>query len=164
MTSPSRHAQLRLEVLRKEERIPDTLAGIAGLLGKWGFSKEPQECMWVIAYDSNLNIRTVVEVARGSHASVELHLPTMLSAVLTCGCDRFMLAHNHPSGRLAPSRNDIDLTVAVMEAANACGLYFEDHMIVAPSGRWLSMTQKGIIDPVDYESHVLNMAAGIDRR
>lgn len=159
MTSRSRHAQLQLDIIRKGPQVPRTMSGLAKLVHDWGFTKQPQECIWVVAYDGDLNVRTVIEVARGSHAVVSLHLPTMLAAVMTTGCDRFMLIHNHPNMRIQPSHNDIDLTAQVMAAANTCGLHFEDHMVVTPDGRWLSMANEGIIDPVDYATYTRRAAS-----
>jgi DNA repair protein RadC len=133
-TSLSRLAALRLEILR-EEMLPEDFTKIPALFSRWGLDKEPQECAWVVAYDSHMNVRTVIEVGRWSHMSVNIHLPTLLSAVLTAGCERFMLVHNHPTTSAKPSASDRRLTVEVMEAANSCGLYFEDHVILTPTGR-----------------------------
>jgi len=129
------------------------ISNIIELFERWGLSKEPQECIWVVAYDAELTVRTIVEVARGSHVKANLHLPTMLAAILTTGCERFILVHNHPSNNPSPSKGDIELTRVVMEAANAAGLYFEDHIIVTPNRGFRSLRVKGIIVAPDYETH-----------
>jgi DNA repair protein RadC len=143
-----RQAQLELRVT-KNEALPSP-AGIADLMKRWGFSLQPQECVWVIAYDAVLQIRTVVEVARGDHKSANVHLPTLLAAVLVSGCERFYLVHNHTTDVVKPTDADLDITDVVMAAANACGLYFEDHVIVSPSGQWYSFRQKGRMEPAPY--------------
>jgi DNA repair protein RadC len=148
----SRLASLRLEILR-EEALPEEFTMIPALFARWGLDKEPQECAWVVAYDSQMSVRTVIEVGRWSHLSVNIHLPTLLSAVLTVGCERFMLVHNHPTTSVKPSRSDRRLTVEVMEAANACGLYFEDHVILTPTGKWFSFAQAGLLKAVDYQKY-----------
>lgn len=45
-----------------------------------------------------------------------------------------ILCHNHPSGSLQPSRNDIDLTIKIKEAAGFLDIRVIDHIIVTESG------------------------------
>ncbi|MEO6326086.1 MAG: JAB domain-containing protein, partial [Thermoanaerobaculia bacterium] len=97
-----RYATLQLEIL-KTDRIPDGSRNIAKLLQDWGFGKQPQECFWVISTDAAGHIRTVVEVARGGHAEVEIHIPAVLTAVLVSGGTVFSAAHNHPTISVMPS-------------------------------------------------------------
>lgn len=151
--SRSKKASLRLEVEREDVHLPGALEDVPSLFERWGLNKEPQECIWVVAFSADLAVRNVVEVARGSHIKANLHLPTMLAAVLTTGCERFLLVHNHPSNDPEPSDGDIELTRTVMEAANAAGLYFEDHFVLAPSGRYRSLRIDGMMKVPDYENH-----------
>ena len=146
-----RHASLRLEVQTEEPiRLPNDLRGVVRLLQDRGFHREPQECMWVMAYDAALDVRTIVEIGRGTHRKVELHLPTAMGAVIASGAERFMLIHNHPNRSAKASPADIRLTRHVMDAANTCGLYLEDHLILSVSGAWTSMAADGILVPSDY--------------
>jgi DNA repair protein RadC len=48
-----------------------------------------------------------------------------------------ILAHNHPSGDPAPSREDVALTTDITRAAAMMGITVHDHIIVG-NGRWLS--------------------------
>jgi DNA repair protein RadC len=45
-----------------------------------------------------------------------------------------ILCHNHPSGSLQPSRNDIDLTVKIKEAAGFLDIRVMDHIIITENG------------------------------
>jgi DNA repair protein RadC len=150
MTKRDRMAQLDLRILRDDERMPESFSDVNALFARWGLNASPQECLWVVAYDAMLHVRTVVEVGRGGHTTVDLHLPTMLSAILSAGCERFMLVHNHPSNVTTPTIADFQLTRDVMDAANACGLYFEDHIIVTPGGKTYSFVESGFMTPVEY--------------
>ena len=133
--------------------LPADYAAIPQVMMEWGLHREVQECIWVVAYDADLAVRTVVELARGTLTKVHLHLPTLIAAIVTAGCERFILVHNHPSDRAEASPKDHHLTETVMLAANAAGLYFEDHLILTPSGGWHSMTLAGEMEPVDYVAH-----------
>lgn len=138
--------------LGEEVVLPDRMSRIPDLFIDWGLNKEPQECVWVVSYDAQLTLRTVTEVARGTHRGAQLHVPTLLAAVLTAGTERFMLVHNHPAGSIQPSRADIEMNNAVMDAANATGLYYEDHFIITPAGHWLSLVDAGFLKPAIYKS------------
>jgi len=52
--------------------------------------------------------------------------------------------HNHPSGDPSPSRDDIDMTQEVKEAANALSIVLQDHIIVG-NGTWLSFRKEGLL-------------------
>lgn len=55
-----------------------------------------------------------------------------------------ILVHNHPSGDIAPSIADIELTHQIIAAAKPLGVAVHDHVIIG-SGSHLSFKTKGII-------------------
>jgi DNA repair protein RadC len=136
---------IRTEVLAR--RTVDSASSIADLCAAWRLADGVQEAFWVVAYDAALNLRTAVEVAKGSYNDVNVSIPAVLSAVLLAGTDRFAVVHNHPSGNTAPSALDMRLTQAIMTAADAVGLFFEDHIIVGPAGGHYSMAERGRLIP-----------------
>jgi DNA repair protein RadC len=139
-------SEVHLKVIHRQ-KLPSQPTAIARLLTEWGLATMTQECVWVIAMDANGNIRTVVEVARGGHSEVDIHIPSVMTAVLSAGATVFTLAHNHPTGNPLPSIDDQDLTHKIMEAANACGLVFEEHIIVEPSGGSFSFVEHKLLVP-----------------
>jgi DNA repair protein RadC len=143
------YAQIELRILR-EERWPASLRDTVKLFADWGLSRSPQETVWIVAYNSIKDIRTVIEVARGAHNTVDLHIPTALAAVLTSGGVRFTLVHSHPSNDPRPSMTDETMTATILTAANACGLYMEDHLIVTPGGRHFSYKAAGLFKAAIY--------------
>jgi DNA repair protein RadC len=56
----------------------------------------------------------------------------------------FILAHNHPSGALEPSEEDVEFTRAVHRAGQMMGIELYDHLIVA-GGRYISLRERGIV-------------------
>ncbi len=44
------------------------------------------------------------------------------------------MIHNHPSGDLTPSRDDIEFTRSVARAAELMGIKLYDHLIVSRKG------------------------------
>jgi DNA repair protein RadC len=61
----------------------------------------------------------------------------------------FCVAHNHPSGQLACSREDEDITRRLAEAANILGLHFLDHLIFSEAA-WWSFRENGKMGGGDY--------------
>jgi DNA repair protein RadC len=55
-----------------------------------------------------------------------------------------ILCHNHPSGSLRPSRNDIDLTIKIREAARYLDISVVDHIIVSQDG-YVSFADEGLL-------------------
>lgn len=55
-----------------------------------------------------------------------------------------ILVHNHPSGILEPSKQDILMTKQLVEAGSVLGIKVLDHLIVSKKG-YLSMKEKGLL-------------------
>lgn len=55
-----------------------------------------------------------------------------------------ILAHNHPSGSLTPSQEDVDFTRAIRRASEILGIGLYDHIIVSDKG-WVSLKEKGLM-------------------
>ena len=55
-----------------------------------------------------------------------------------------ILAHNHPSGDVSPSKDDIDLTHRLREAGLIMGIEVLDHIIIA-AGDFVSLKESGIV-------------------
>ena len=55
-----------------------------------------------------------------------------------------ILAHNHPSGDVSPSKDDIDLTHRLREAGLIMGIEVLDHIIIA-AGDFVSLKETGIV-------------------
>ena len=56
----------------------------------------------------------------------------------------FAVAHNHPSGRLAPSAEDNEITERLQKSAEILGLHFLDHLIFSETD-WWSYRQSGML-------------------
>ena len=52
--------------------------------------------------------------------------------------------HNHPSGRLEPSEDDIALTQRFIKAGTILGIKIHDHLIISPDN-YYSMLEHGQI-------------------
>jgi len=143
VTDPARtHKFVSIEQIVRAEQPEST--DLQTLFERWGLTNSTQEALWVVALDNMDQLKTVTEVARGGFHDVMVYPANVLAAVLSAHTDRFYIAHNHPSGPVSPTEDDMTLTHNVMVAANAAGLSFEDHIIVGPSG-WFSFFEEGLL-------------------
>ena len=58
----------------------------------------------------------------------------ILQAALLTNSVALILAHNHPSGNLKPSRQDMEITKQVKEAAKLMRISVTDHLILTDAG------------------------------
>jgi len=56
-----------------------------------------------------------------------------------------ILGHNHPSGSLTPSREDIAVTRKLVEAGRLLDVPVRDHVIVGHDGSYVSLAERGLI-------------------
>jgi len=56
----------------------------------------------------------------------------------------FILAHNHPSGCLEPSAEDVEFTRSVRQAGELMGIELYDHLIIARGG-YTSLRERGLL-------------------
>lgn len=58
----------------------------------------------------------------------------IMKRALELGATALILVHNHPSGESAPSRADIEMTRAIIAAADPFDIVIHDHLIVSKGG------------------------------
>ena len=56
----------------------------------------------------------------------------------------FILVHNHPSGSLDPSRDDVEFTRTMARAGELIGINLYDHLIVSRRG-YVSLKERGLL-------------------
>jgi DNA repair protein RadC len=56
-----------------------------------------------------------------------------------------IVAHNHPSGNIEPSAEDLSITKQLVEAGKILGIPLHDHIIVAERGGFMSFAERGLV-------------------
>lgn len=65
-----------------------------------------------------------------------IHPRELFQRAFVSGAVSLVLAHNHPSGCLQPSREDIELTAQIQNAGKLLGIPLLDHVIVSDLGHY----------------------------
>ena len=84
-------------------------------------------------------------VAIGSLSQVIVHPREVFKGTILSNAQSVILCHNHPSGDLTPSKQDIDLTKRVRHAGQILGIEVLDHMIFGDEKSFFSMKEKGLL-------------------
>lgn len=69
-------------------------------------------------------------ISEGGITETSVDVRVILQAALLTNSMALVLAHNHPSGNLKPSRQDMDITKQVKEAARLMRITVTDHLIL----------------------------------
>jgi len=56
-----------------------------------------------------------------------------------------IFAHNHPSGHVGVSSDDMDVTKCLCMAGKILGFHIVDHIVFADSGKFCSLRQEGVL-------------------
>ncbi len=92
----------------------------------------------------NCNFAGMGTVSRSLACPRELFKSSILS-----NAAMMMLAHNHPSGNLSPSKEDINLTGHMIVLCDMMGIPLADHVIVGgDSGQYFSFLNNGLMPDV----------------
>ena len=83
-------------------------------------------------------------ISIGSLNTTRTHPREILQPAIACSALGFILVHNHPSGNLKPSQDDIDFTKAIQRASEIIGIGLYDHLIVSERG-YVSLKEKGLL-------------------
>lgn len=107
------------------------------------FGCNAQESTYVLCLAADNRIIGVSEVSRGGIAQTMVDPRIVFQTVLAAGAPAFVLAHNHPSGNMEPSRDDDELTQNLKNSARLLHLVLLDHVIVGGEGDFYSYAAKG---------------------
>jgi DNA repair protein RadC len=92
---------------------------------------ETVEHFAVLVLDVKHRVLGYATIARGTATETLAHPREILHPVLRLGGCRFIVGHNHPSGTVEQSPEDVLLTRQLLKAAASMGIPLLDHLIVA---------------------------------
>ncbi|MEN8253373.1 MAG: DNA repair protein RadC [Patescibacteria group bacterium] len=103
-----------------------------------------QEYLIALYLDARHRLVNKETLAIGSLNSLVLEARDIFSHAFKIPCSEIILAHNHPSGDINPSENDIKFTQKILEAGELLGIQLIDHIIVTKEN-YLSMREENLI-------------------
>jgi DNA repair protein RadC len=107
-------------------------------------ANKPYEVFAVIFLDTQHRFIQMQEMFRGTLSQTSVYPREVVKAALHCNAAAVVLAHNHPSGSVQPSRADEALTHTLKNALALVDVRVLDHIIVG-AGSTLSMSEQGLL-------------------
>ncbi len=93
-----------------------------------------QEIFMVVTLDGSHKIIAAHEVTKGLANSSQVHPRETYRCALKDNAVGLVVAHNHPSGSLDPSAEDLVATRRLAEAGRLMGIPLLDHLIITAEG------------------------------
>lgn len=97
-------------------------------LKKYGNKK--QEHFIAVFLDSSNNVIKSKVITIGLLNKSQIHPREIFNPAIKLSCASIIIAHNHPSGNITPSNEDLSVTKRIVEAGEIIGIHVIDHLIV----------------------------------
>lgn len=117
----------------------------AASLAKMFLGDVDRECIVVCATDTKMKPVHIQLVGMGAINHCPVSIPELFKAALLSNAANILLFHNHPSGDVTPSEEDIQLTKRVVEAGKLLGIPLLDHIILGEENHFYSFRESGRI-------------------
>ena len=127
----------------KQKTLFDTPQAVRDYL-QLQLGSRPHEIFAVLFLDSQHHLIAMEELFRGTLSQTSVYPREVVLRALHHHAAAVVLAHNHPSGSVEPSRADIQLTNTLKSALALVDVRVLDHLIVA-QGQALSMAEQGLV-------------------
>jgi DNA repair protein RadC len=106
---------------------------------------EVKEKFYVVCLSSsNKIIKEYNLISEGSLNSSVVQPREVFKVAIESNSASIILVHNHPSGNLEPSREDIQLTKRMIEAGKLLNIKVLDHLIIA-GNNYTSLVEKRLV-------------------
>lgn len=101
-----------------------------------------QEQFWVILLDTRNHVMGTHMVYMGNVNSAIIRTAEVYRAAIQQQAVAILVAHNHPSGEVSPSQEDIEVTKAIVQAGKLLDIECLDHVIIGHN-RYISLKASG---------------------
>ncbi|SDE10504.1 DNA repair protein RadC [Pricia antarctica] len=102
------------------------------------------EEFWILYLNNGNKVLTSALLSRGGLTGTLVDVRIVMRKALELGAVALVLAHNHPSGTLKPSKGDRDVTAKLKRAALALDITILDHIIVTEKD-YFSFADEGVL-------------------
>ena len=106
-----------------------------------------QEHFWVVGLDTANKILFVELVCLGATNRVNIDPPEVYRIAIYKSTPKVILVHNHPSGTVRPSEQDIEFTDYMYKTGKLIRIEVIDHLIITEKG-FYSFSDHGDIDRI----------------
>lgn len=108
---------------------------------------EKQEILKVVILGNKNKLLKIKDIAKETGNFVKASIKDVLNEAVKVQAMQIILVHNHPSGDVTPSKNDIEFTREVKKASTILGINLIDHIIIG-GNNYISIFSKLGVDNI----------------
>ncbi len=102
------------------------------------------EEFWVIFLNTGCRVKSCERLFSGGMEGTLVDMRILFRKALEIKARSFVIAHNHPSGNIEPSNQDIELTRKIRKAGDTLDIILLDHLVITSHG-FYSFADYGIL-------------------
>lgn len=154
------HSQLRIELSQMNEvelvyrtrstmerpKVISSFSAADILRPYFDLQMETRELFIVLMLDRGNKAKAVYVASSGGTTGTVADPKLIFCAALKCLAASIVIAHNHPSGQLVPSEQDIRLTKKIVDGGALLDIPVFDHLILTRHGCY-SFADSGMLVP-----------------
>lgn len=137
------HKRIEKEKRQSKEKI-NTLIEAAYFFKTLNYNQY-QENLFILMLDGSNGIINIKNISVGSTNSVIFSVNSIVSECIKMNASKIIIAHNHPSNYVYPSKEDVEQTEQLKIICSILGILFIDHLIIGENS-YYSIQKKEIID------------------
>jgi DNA repair protein RadC len=104
----------------------------------------PQEEFWLLLLNQAAKVIDKVRISQGGIDQTTVDVRSVMREAILVRATQIAIVHNHPSGNLKPSNEDINITNKIKKASDLLNIRLIDHVIVT-DGNFYSFHDHGLI-------------------
>ncbi|PTI47984.1 JAB domain-containing protein [Staphylococcus succinus] len=143
-----------LEIVRIEQIICEAEEGVnymikgpqdgADIASRF-IGRDDREVFFVMCLNTKNHVVAVYRCHIGSLNASIVHPREVFKSAILNNAASVIVAHQHPSGDITPSMEDINVTKRLAETGKLLGIEVLDHLVVNNEGKFTSLKEKGHI-------------------
>lgn len=103
-----------------------------------------QESFILVLFNRANRYNGHINISKGSSTATVVDVKHIITSAAKSNTSSCIIAHNHPSGNMSPSRSDKQLTEKISNALKLIDVQLLDHIIVSPEkGKFYSLGDHG---------------------
>jgi len=103
-----------------------------------------KECFWVLLLSRASRLLGISLISVGEVSGVAVNIKEIFQLSLLTHASSVIVAHNHPSGNLEPSKNDIKMTEKIAHGLSLLEVTLLDHIVITSEG-FTSFANDGLL-------------------
>lgn len=118
---------------------------VFSLLKTMKIDEAAEEYLYLLCLDNKGQVTGVHEISHGDINSSLASPREIFKRALLNNANAIILAHNHPSGDITPSKNDLEITERLKTCGELMQIPLIDHIIAGFGNNWTSLRTEGKI-------------------